>query len=62
MDWFAGEPTLEDTLSDPIVRAVMKRDEVEVDRLRNFLRDVSGRLNAQPRRGGGAVRGPGQAG
>ena len=61
MDWFAGEPTLEDTLADPIVRAVMKRDEVEVDRLRNFLRDVGGRLNAQPDRGGDGARGMRQA-
>jgi len=57
MDWFAGEPTLEDTLSDPIVRAVMKRDEVEVDRLRNFLKDISGRLYAQPHARGGVARG-----
>jgi hypothetical protein len=62
MDWFAGEPTLEDTLSDPIIRAIMKRDEVEVDRLRNFLKDVSGRLNARRRRSGVAEGVPRQAG
>jgi hypothetical protein len=62
MDWFAGEPTLEDTLSDPIVRAVMKRDDVEVERLRSFLKDVSCRLNEQPHRSGGAALGSRQAG
>jgi hypothetical protein len=50
MDWFAGEPTLEDTLADPIVRAVMKRDDVEIESLRRFLRDVGGRLQTEPRR------------
>lgn len=52
MDWFAGEPTLEDTLADPIVRAVMKRDEIEIENLRRFLKDVSCRLKAQPQRRG----------
>jgi hypothetical protein len=51
MDWFAGEPTLEDTLADPIVRAVMKRDDIEIESLRRFLKDVSGRLQAQPHSG-----------
>ena len=50
MDWFAGEPTLEDTLADPIVRAVMKRDEIEIDNLRRFLKDVGDRLHEQPHR------------
>jgi hypothetical protein len=50
MDWFAGEPTLEDTLADPIIRAVMKRDDIEVESLRRFLRDVDGRLAVQPTR------------
>jgi hypothetical protein len=60
MDWFAGEPTLEDTLADPIVRAVMKRDEIEIDKLRRFLMDIGGRLHRQPhlRR---ATRSPRQA-
>jgi hypothetical protein len=60
MDWFAGEPTLEDTLADPIVRAVMKRDEIEIDKLRRFLKDFGGRLHEQPhlRR---AARAPRQA-
>jgi hypothetical protein len=62
MDWFAGEPTIEDTLSDPIVRAIMKRDEVEVDRFRTFLKDISGKLNARARRSSAAAEGPHQAG
>jgi len=48
MDWFAGEPTLEDTLADPIVRAIMKRDDIEIESLRRFLKDVGGRLQGQP--------------
>jgi len=36
MDWFAGEPTLEDALSDPIIRAVMQRDALR----RSFCDDV----------------------
>ncbi len=47
MDWFAGEPTLDDTLADPIVQAMMKRDDVQPEGLRRFLRDVSCRLDAQ---------------
>jgi hypothetical protein len=61
MDWFAGEPTLEDTLADPIVRAVMKRDDIEVESLRRFLRDIGGRLNAQSHRRCRATPAPRQA-
>jgi hypothetical protein len=46
MDWFAGEPTLEDTLSDPIVRAVMKRDDIELEAFRRFLDETGARLEA----------------
>lgn len=45
MDWFVGEPTLEDTLSDPIVRARMKCDNVELVLLRRFLEDVGNRIS-----------------
>jgi len=51
MDWFAGEPTLEDTLSDPIIRAIMKCDDVELDELRRFLDDVGSRMNVDENRG-----------
>jgi hypothetical protein len=44
MDWFAGEPTLDETLSDPVVQAVMKRDEVDLDDLRRLLEVMGGRL------------------
>ena len=44
MDWFAGEPTLDETLSDPVVQAVMKRDEVDLVDLRRFLEIMGGRL------------------
>lgn len=44
MDWFAGEPTLEDTLSDPIIRAIMECDDVEPVGFRRFLDDLQHRL------------------
>jgi hypothetical protein len=40
MQW-AGEPTLEEVLSDPIVRAMMERDRVDLDGLRLLLRDTT---------------------
>ncbi len=61
MDWFAGEPTLEDTLADPIVRAVMKRDDIEIESFRRFLTDIGGRLNEQPHRRCRATPKPRQA-
>jgi len=50
MDWFAGEPTLDETLSDPVVQAVMKRDDVDLDELRKFLEQVGGRLGESAER------------
>jgi hypothetical protein len=38
MRW-ACEPKLEEVLSDPIVRAMMDRDRVDLDGLRLLLRD-----------------------
>jgi hypothetical protein len=40
MQW-AGEPKLEEVLSDPIVRAVMARDRVDPDGLRLLLHDTT---------------------
>ena len=40
MQW-AGEPKLEELLSDPIVRAVMARDRVDQEDLRLLLQDVT---------------------
>lgn len=56
MDWFAGEPTVEDTLSDPIIRAVMKCDDVEIDVLRRLIEDVILRLNVHDHCADGAPR------
>jgi hypothetical protein len=50
MDWFAGEPTLDEALSDPVVQAIMKRDEVDLDGLRRFLEDMGGRLGENAER------------
>jgi hypothetical protein len=43
MQW-AGEPKLEEVLSDPIVRAVMARDRVDQVALRLLLQDTTKRL------------------
>jgi hypothetical protein len=40
MRW-AGEPKLEEVLSDPIVRAVMARDRVDLEGLRLLLRNAT---------------------
>ena len=40
MQW-AGEPKLEEVLSDPIVRAVMDRDGVDQEGLRGLLRNAT---------------------
>jgi hypothetical protein len=40
MRW-AGEPKLEEVLSDPIVRAVMDRDRVDREGLRQLLRNAT---------------------
>jgi hypothetical protein len=40
MQW-AGEPKLEEVLSDPIVRAVMERDRVDQAELRMLLRNAT---------------------
>jgi hypothetical protein len=42
--WLTGEPTIEDVLSDPIVRALMKRDDVNPTVLRRLLEVTAGRL------------------
>ena len=40
MQW-AGEPTLEEVLSEPIIRAMMVRDRVDQEGLRRLLQDVT---------------------
>jgi len=40
VDWRYGEPALDDLLSDPIVLALMRRDRVERQFLRNLIRNV----------------------
>jgi hypothetical protein len=44
MNWLHGEPSLEDTLSDPVVHAVMRRDAVDPENLRLFLDCMRRRL------------------
>jgi hypothetical protein len=43
MQW-AGEPTLEEVLSDPIIRAMMARDRVDQEALRRLLQDATNLL------------------
>jgi len=40
MGWLQGEPTLEDLLSDPTVRVLMERDDMDPDDLRMLLENV----------------------
>ena len=40
MQW-AGEPTLEEVLSEPIIRAMMVRDRVDQEGLRRLLQEVT---------------------
>ena len=42
--WLKGEPTLRETLDDPVIRLIMRRDRVDPDHLHAFLRDVGTRL------------------
>jgi hypothetical protein len=44
MVWLSGEPTLEEALSDPVVRAVMRRDGVDPDALRRLLERAQARI------------------
>ena len=46
MHWHHREPTLEDMLSDPIIRAVMDADRVDLHELKAMLKDVSRALGA----------------
>jgi hypothetical protein len=41
MCWCDGEPTLEDLLSDPIVRVVMAADGVDARKLEATLREIA---------------------
>jgi hypothetical protein len=40
MWWLSGEPRLRDVLSDPVVHALMERDDVDPDDFQMFLEDV----------------------
>jgi hypothetical protein len=49
MRWCDREPTLEDILSDPIVRVVMAADRVDVQKLEAALREIAVSLRAARR-------------
>ena len=60
MQW-AGEPKLDEVLSDPIVRAVMARDRVDQEDLRLLLQDATkllALLDGDPTDGNAAGRVP----
>jgi hypothetical protein len=40
MLWFEGEPTLDDLLSDPVVLALMQRDGIGPDEVRELLSEI----------------------
>jgi hypothetical protein len=46
MNWRHREPTLEDMLSDPIVRALMDADGVDPHELKATLKEVGRKLGA----------------
>jgi hypothetical protein len=49
--WLKGEPTLSETLEDPVIQMMMRRDRVDPDRLRALLDDVVARArNVEVRR------------
>jgi hypothetical protein len=52
MRWYHREPTLEDILSDSIVRDVMEADGVDPQELATMLREIAGYLHAAQRSGG----------
>jgi hypothetical protein len=54
MRWYHREPTLDDILSDSIVRDVMRADGVDPQELAAMLREMADCLNAAQR---GGVRG-----
>jgi hypothetical protein len=49
MEWLQGEPTLDEVLSDPIVRAVLTRDRIDPDGLRRFLVGIHRRRSDRAR-------------
>jgi len=57
-----SEPRLEDALSDPVVRAMMERDGVVADDIRDLASRVRRRWQPAPnrRRGGWVERGRGE--
>ena len=51
MRWYHREPTLDDILSDSIVRDVMRADGVDPQELAAMLREMADCLNAAQRSG-----------
>lgn len=49
MDRFVGEPSLDEILSDPLVRSVMKADGIEMRRLCEVLVKAASALAVPPR-------------
>jgi hypothetical protein len=46
MTWFHREPTLSEILADPITKAVMKADSVDLHELEALLRKLAARSHA----------------
>ena len=47
MCWMQGEPSLTDVLADPVVHAMMRRDNVDPDSLRALLRRIGGTMASE---------------
>ena len=49
MVWLYGEPTLDEALSDPVVRAMMRRDGIDPKALRELIEWVQARRALTPK-------------
>ncbi len=54
MCWLKGEPKLRDVLADPVIQLMMRRDQVDPDRLHAFLCHVGGTLRGTAPQGSAA--------
>ena len=48
MVWLSGEPTLDEALSDPVVVAIMQRDGIDPNALRELIETVQARRAFAP--------------
>jgi len=54
-DWTSGEPPIEDVLDEPIIRLLMRRDNVTPGALRQCILDARRHLARHPQASGGPM-------